>query len=99
METLWKHLLAGRPGILGQPWFYLVLIGAYGVAVVWLIIQTVRAAHNPEVDGKVWRWLVLLALVTLLRGGVYSVLDPPWYAPDEPSHFEYAWLLHDLGRI
>ena len=99
METLWEQLLAGRPGILGQPWFYLVLIGAYGVAVIWLIVQAVRAARHPEVDRKAWRWLGPLALVTLLRGGVYSVLNPPWYAPDEPSHFEYARLLHELGRV
>lgn len=98
METLWQQLLAGRPGILGQPWFYLALITVYGVAVVWLIFQAIRIAHHPEND-KVWRWVVPLVLVTLLRGGVYSVLNPPWYSPDEPSHFEYARLLHDLGRV
>jgi hypothetical protein len=51
----------------------------------------------------------LLLGLTLLRGLLYTVLVPPWQAPDEPGHFEYAWAiarrggpptdLHDWGAI
>ncbi len=38
-------------------------------------------------------WLALVLLVALVQGLVYLVLLPPWQHYDEPSHFEYAWLM------
>ena len=38
-------------------------------------------------------WLFVLALA---HGSLYAALTPPWQAPDEIAHFEYAWL---LGRL
>ncbi len=44
-----------------------------------------------------WRtWFVLL--VALLQGALYLVLLPPWQHYDEPTHFEYAWLIANRGR-
>lgn len=45
--------------------------------------------------------LILLALVALAlaRGLLYAVVIPPWQAPDEPKHFEYARLVADKGRL
>jgi hypothetical protein len=39
--------------------------------------------------------LILLLCLSLLRGFLYSVFIPPWQAPDEPGHFEYARLLSE----
>jgi hypothetical protein len=45
------------------------------------------------------RWLMLLLGLTLVRGLIYAVVIPPWQAPDETGHFEYAWLIARLGRL
>src|SRR5215467_6676232 len=37
-------------------------------------------------------------IVALLHGAFYAVLMPPWQAPDEVAHFEYAHLLATLRR-
>lgn len=38
--------------------------------------------------------LVGLIAIALLRGLLYSAINPPWQGPDEPKHFEYVWLLY-----
>lgn len=43
--------------------------------------------------------LVLLLALTLTRGCLYMLSVPPWQAPDETGHFEYAWTIAHLGRI
>jgi len=42
--------------------------------------------------------LMLFVALSLVRGAVYAVLVPPWQGPDEPKHFEYVRLLHQLRR-
>lgn len=44
-------------------------------------------------------WLALLLSLTLVRGLIYAAIIPPWQAPDENGHFEYAWLIAHLGRL
>jgi len=39
--------------------------------------------------------LVLILLVTFLRGIIYASITPLWQAPDEPFHYEY---IGELGR-
>lgn len=46
-------------------------------------------------SGMLW---ALLAL-TIAQGLLYGLLTPPWQAPDEPGHFEYAWTMAQVGRI
>lgn len=41
----------------------------------------------------------LLLLVTLVKGVVWSILVPPWHAPDENSHFEYAQIIERYGIL
>ena len=41
----------------------------------------------------------LLAALTLLHGLLYLALLPPWQTPDEPTVFEYAALIGQLGRV
>jgi hypothetical protein len=37
-------------------------------------------------------------LVGLLNASLFALATPPWQAPDEPGHFEYACLLSQLRR-
>lgn len=38
-------------------------------------------------------------LLALVHGAMYLVLVPPWQHYDEPTHFEYAWLIANNGRL
>jgi len=44
-----------------------------------------------------WAIGALLLGLALLRGLLYALLVPPWQAPDEPGHFEYAWAIARRG--
>jgi hypothetical protein len=46
---------------------------------------------NQKLPG--WFCIVLALSVGLLHGLLYIFLVPPWQHNDEPSHFEYAWLV------
>ncbi|MEO7908568.1 MAG: hypothetical protein ABIV47_02850 [Roseiflexaceae bacterium] len=42
--------------------------------------------------------LTLVLLIALCQGLLYLSLQPPWQHYDEPTHFEYAWLIaHQPG--
>ena len=43
--------------------------------------------------------LVVVLVVALMQGLLYLFLLPPWQHYDEPSHFEYAWLIADRGSL
>lgn len=43
--------------------------------------------------------LPLLLLLALVRGLVWTLALPPWYGPDEPSHFMYTQLIAEEGRF
>lgn len=43
--------------------------------------------------------LVLLLLLCLGQGVLYMVIVPPWQHYDEPTHFEYAWLIANTGEL
>src|SRR5258708_3953533 len=37
--------------------------------------------------------MALVLVVGFLHGLIYVFLLPPWQHHDEPSHFEYAWII------
>jgi hypothetical protein len=47
------------------------------------------------------RWPALAALFALAvaLSGLYALVIPPWQAPDEPGHFEYAWTIAQMRRL
>ena len=45
------------------------------------------------------KFLVVILTVALLNGLMYLFLVPPWQHPDEPNHFEYAWLIANRREI
>ncbi|MFQ5578865.1 MAG: hypothetical protein ACE5G8_17950, partial [Anaerolineae bacterium] len=99
MGQLLTGLSQGRPGLLGWPGFYLLLAAAYAVITLAVLAKLVRRARRPGAAPADNRWLGWLLLLGLAHGLVYSVANPPWFAPDEPSHFEYARLMAGLGRV
>src|ERR671931_307363 len=55
--------------------------------------MTERERPRPTGHGPI---LIVLPLAFALVAGAYSVVVPPWEAPDEPAHFDYvAHLLSD----
>lgn len=44
------------------------------------------------------RWLWLVFLLATAAASAFALLTPPWQAPDEPAHIEYACLLGQLRR-
>lgn len=102
MGELWTKLLSGliegRPGILGHPVFYI------GLCVIWvslgvgLLVQSIREACGARAIPSRYVFVAVF-LLAVAQGVLYSVVNPPWFAPDEPSHFEYAHLFADLERL
>lgn len=45
------------------------------------------------------RALALLLWLTLLKGLAWSVIVPPWHAPDEITHFTYAQIIARFGVL
>ncbi len=43
--------------------------------------------------------LIVMLLIGLVHGLIYLILIPPWQHYDEPTHFEYAWLIAHWNRI
>jgi hypothetical protein len=41
----------------------------------------------------------LVLLIALAQGLLYLALVPPWQHYDEPTHFEYAWLIANLDHL
>ncbi|MEO7910552.1 MAG: hypothetical protein ABIV47_12960 [Roseiflexaceae bacterium] len=60
-----------------------------------------RLLRHPAETARAlaWRMPALLATLTLLHGLLYIALLPPWQTPDEPTVFEYAALVAQLGRL
>lgn len=52
----------------------------------------VRLARVPR---AAW----VCALLAVLNAACWSLITPPFQAPDEPSHFAYAQLLAETGRL
>jgi len=57
-----------------------------------LISRIVHWVQNIALE----RFILILALV---NGLLYLALVPPWQHYDEPTHFEYAWLIASRGRL
>ncbi len=62
-----------------------------------MIDTTTSARSTTHSGGGIYRPLRWLIPLALLHGLLYLAIVPPWQHYDEPSHFEYAWLIanHD----
>lgn len=85
LPTVFRRASLFRPGWVG-PWTYYVLIGfvlplACGLA-LFLLIRA-QTLSWPRLGAGVFA-------VTLLIGLSWSLLTPPFQAPDEQDHFAYA---------
>ncbi len=45
------------------------------------------------------RPLLITLLIALVSGLAYAFIVPPWQHYDEPTHFEYAWLIAARGEL
>jgi glycosyltransferase involved in cell wall biosynthesis len=68
-------------------------VGAAGLHTLYLLYSSLVFA---SIAGPAWlarHGLALVLLVTLFKGLVWSVVVPPWHAPDENGHFLHAQLI------
>jgi len=92
-QTLAQH----KPGMWANPAWYIVLLAGLALLLMallslalWFVLKGVA----------VWRsWVAILVALAFVRGLLYATIVPPWQAPDEHAHFEYAALLGELGRV
>ena len=89
-------------------------VGAGGLHVCYLAYSSLVFIL---IAGPAWlarHGLALVLLVTLVKGLAWSIIVPPWHAPDEISHFIYGqaiarfgtnriepntWLPYEIGRL
>lgn len=45
------------------------------------------------------RFLIFILAIGFIHGVIYTFLIPPWQHYDEPTHFEYAWLIANTGKL
>ena len=56
--------------------------------------------RSTTIPGLRERWKILLVLLlALIQGLIHFFLLPPWQHYDEPTHFEYAWLIANRGEL
>lgn len=62
--------------------------------------QTTIARSADHTTRTAWVRIdtLLILLVALIQGLIYISIVPPWQHYDEPTHFEYAWLLANWQR-
>jgi 4-amino-4-deoxy-L-arabinose transferase-like glycosyltransferase len=72
---------------------------ACGALVLALLINAVLIAFRATNGAVHKRHALLLIGLTLVQGLFYSSVTPPWQAPDEHAHYEYAALMGELNRV
>ena len=57
----------------------------------------------PDNDSQLRRredlYLGFILILAMVHGMIYVYVVPPWQHYDEPSHFEYIWLVSNRKRI
>ncbi len=48
---------------------------------------------------RIPRILQAILLIGLIQGMIFTFIVPPWWHNDEPTHFEYAWLLANRPEL
>ncbi|MBI5309966.1 MAG: DUF2142 domain-containing protein [Actinobacteria bacterium] len=82
-----------RPGWVG-PGAYVALLLLVIVALLAALTLLLRAGA-PNLAAR--HWMLVIALVTLVNGLAWSVVTPPFHAPDEQEHFSYIDTLVNRG--
>lgn len=58
-----------------------------------------QSAVDEMPGSSSWRWVIGWFVVTFSYYLLWAWIVPPWQAPDEPLHYEYALALAELQRI
>lgn len=88
-----------KPGLWGEPAWYLLLTAVGILVVLGLLINAVLIGARAGDEG-IYRRQGLIVIALMLTGGLfYSSVTPPWQAPDEHAHYEYAALMGELRRV
>jgi Predicted membrane protein (DUF2142) len=82
-----------RPGWVG-PWLYVLLLLAVLPALAFLTVRCVALAVDGVRSRRLAAWLFTIAAVNFI---CWSLITPPFQAPDEVDHFAYAQSLIERG--
>jgi predicted membrane protein DUF2142 len=77
----------------------LTAMAVVALLVAWQIIRQLGAAYAPETSGRGRAPGLICALIACLSAFSWSVLTPPFQAPDEPSHFAYVQQLAETRSL
>jgi 4-amino-4-deoxy-L-arabinose transferase-like glycosyltransferase len=75
------------------------LLGAFGLHLLYLLYSSLIFAVMAGPSLLARHGLALLLLATLFKGLTWSVMYPPWHAPDEPQHFLYGQNVERQGTL
>ena len=88
-----------KPGLWGEPAWYLFLMFAGAALILILLASAVLIAFGRGSRAAYRRHVLFLIGLALIQGLLYSSITPPWQSPDEHAHFEYAALVGQLKRV
>ncbi len=88
-----------KPGLWGEPAWYIFLIFASLAFVVGLLVNGTLWILKGNNESACKRHATLLIGLAAVRGLLYGAILPPWQSPDEHAHFEYAALMSELRRV
>ena len=89
----------GKPGLWGEPAWYLLLTVVGGLLALILLLNAILIGMEVGGKGIYRRHGLLLVVLMFISGLLYSSVTPPWQAPDEHAHYEYAALMGELQRV
>lgn len=95
----WAGMLSEqKPGLWGMPGWYLWLAFCWGTLLIAVLLN-IGWASWQQPDALYHRSAGLIVALTLVQGLWFSAVTPPWQAPDEHAHYEYAALMAVLNRV
>ncbi len=88
-----------KPGVWGEPVWYACLMVACGMLILALFVNAVSMVLEATNKATYKRHALFLIGLALVQGLLYTSVTPPWQAPDEHAHYEYAALMGELNRV
>ncbi len=90
---------ANKPGLWGKPGWYFLLIAVGSMLMIALLLSAMLIGLRAGSKGAYSRHALILIGFLFTGGLFYSSVTPPWQAPDEHAHYEYAALFGELRRV
>jgi hypothetical protein len=89
-----------RPGVVGAWTYPFLLFLVLPLAWMLSVLVLARAVSGGALSSRLrfLRPAVAIALIAFVNAAAWTLITPPFNAPDEPSHFAYAQYLAETGH-